>query len=64
MPQHPALSEGRTAVITGAASGIGLAAAERFADFGMKVCMADAERRSARGGRRKRVAPLPAGRAR
>ena len=42
MPQHPAIAEGRAAVITGAASGIGLAAAERFADLGMKVCMADA----------------------
>lgn len=41
MAQHPALSEGRTAVITGAASGIGLAAAERMADFGMKIIMAD-----------------------
>jgi NAD(P)-dependent dehydrogenase (short-subunit alcohol dehydrogenase family) len=41
MPQHPALAAGRAAVITGAASGIGLAAAERFVDFGMKVCMAD-----------------------
>jgi NAD(P)-dependent dehydrogenase (short-subunit alcohol dehydrogenase family) len=29
--QHPALAEGRVAVITGAASGIGLAAALRFA---------------------------------
>ncbi len=29
-------------MITGAASGIGLAAAERFAALGMKVCMADA----------------------
>jgi NAD(P)-dependent dehydrogenase (short-subunit alcohol dehydrogenase family) len=38
---HPAISSGRAAVITGAASGIGLAAAERFADLGMKVCMAD-----------------------
>jgi NAD(P)-dependent dehydrogenase (short-subunit alcohol dehydrogenase family) len=41
MSQHPALSAGRVAVITGAASGIGLAAAERFAQMGMKVCMAD-----------------------
>jgi NAD(P)-dependent dehydrogenase (short-subunit alcohol dehydrogenase family) len=41
MANHPALSEGRTAVITGAASGIGLAAAERCADFGMRVVMAD-----------------------
>lgn len=41
MPNHPALVPGRVAVITGAASGIGLAAAERFAELGMKVCMAD-----------------------
>ena len=31
MPQHPALAEGRAAVITGGASGIGFAAAKRFA---------------------------------
>ncbi|HTR13454.1 MAG TPA: SDR family NAD(P)-dependent oxidoreductase [Roseiarcus sp.] len=38
---HPALAPGRAAVITGAASGIGLAAAEKFAGIGMKVLMAD-----------------------
>jgi NAD(P)-dependent dehydrogenase (short-subunit alcohol dehydrogenase family) len=43
MPSHPAIAEGRAAVITGAASGIGLAAARRFAGLGMKVVMADLE---------------------
>jgi NAD(P)-dependent dehydrogenase (short-subunit alcohol dehydrogenase family) len=41
MSQHPAFTEGRVAVITGAASGIGLAAAQRFATMGMRVCLAD-----------------------
>jgi NAD(P)-dependent dehydrogenase (short-subunit alcohol dehydrogenase family) len=41
MTEHPAFTEGRVAVITGAASGIGLAAAQRFAAMGMRVCMAD-----------------------
>jgi NAD(P)-dependent dehydrogenase (short-subunit alcohol dehydrogenase family) len=41
MPQHPALAEGRAAVITGGAGGIGLAAAKRFAALGMKICLAD-----------------------
>jgi NAD(P)-dependent dehydrogenase (short-subunit alcohol dehydrogenase family) len=38
---HPAMSPGNVAVITGGASGIGLAAAMRFASAGMKICIAD-----------------------
>lgn len=40
-PIHPALVRGNTAVITGAASGIGLAAAVRFAALGLRVVLAD-----------------------
>jgi NAD(P)-dependent dehydrogenase (short-subunit alcohol dehydrogenase family) len=35
------MSPNNVAVITGGASGIGLAAATRFAAIGMKVCIAD-----------------------
>ena len=38
---HPALTPGAVAVITGGASGIGLAAAVKFAGLGLKVCIAD-----------------------
>jgi NAD(P)-dependent dehydrogenase (short-subunit alcohol dehydrogenase family) len=40
---HPALSPNNVAVITGGASGIGLAAAKRFAHLGLRVCIADVE---------------------
>jgi NAD(P)-dependent dehydrogenase (short-subunit alcohol dehydrogenase family) len=38
---HPAMIKDNVAVITGGASGIGLAAATRFAALGMNVCIAD-----------------------
>jgi len=39
--RHPVLSPDQVAVITGGASGIGFAAAQKFAGLGMKVCIAD-----------------------
>ncbi|KAJ6455404.1 hypothetical protein C8R45DRAFT_1036263 [Mycena sanguinolenta] len=39
--QHPVFQAGRVAVITGAASGIGAAAARAFARLGMKIALAD-----------------------
>lgn len=41
MTQHPALSSGNVAVITGGADGIGLAAAKYYKSIGMEVCIAD-----------------------
>ena len=41
MSQHPAIRPGAVAVITGGASGIGLAAAKKFASLGMKIVIVD-----------------------
>ncbi len=38
---HPAIQPGHTAVITGAASGLGLAAAHHLARAGLRLCLAD-----------------------
>lgn len=63
---HPVLRPGAVAVVTGAASGIGYAAAARFAEFGLAVALIDrdaaglarAEAALAAGGAR--VLPIPA----
>ncbi len=40
-PSNPVFARGRGAIITGGASGIGLATARRLAMLGMRVCIAD-----------------------
>ncbi|MGB0922407.1 MAG: SDR family NAD(P)-dependent oxidoreductase [Alphaproteobacteria bacterium] len=38
---HPAIQQGHTAIVTGGASGIGLAVAQKLAGFGMTILLAD-----------------------
>ena len=58
---HPAIAPGRVAVITGAASGIGLAAAKRFASLGMRVCLADLDAQQLDAAAAEVVAAAPGG---
>jgi NAD(P)-dependent dehydrogenase (short-subunit alcohol dehydrogenase family) len=52
MSLHPAIQPGKTAVITGGASGIGLAAAKKLAGHGMNVVIADVGREALDAARR------------
>jgi hypothetical protein len=38
---HPAVRAGNVAIVTGGASGIGLATAKRLSELGLRVCLAD-----------------------
>jgi NAD(P)-dependent dehydrogenase (short-subunit alcohol dehydrogenase family) len=58
---HPAMIKDNVAVITGGASGIGLAAAMRFAALGMNVCIADLGIDALRAAEAKLSSASPAG---
>jgi NAD(P)-dependent dehydrogenase (short-subunit alcohol dehydrogenase family) len=58
---HPAMIKDNVAVITGGASGIGLAAATRFAAMGMNVCIADLGIDALRAAEAKLSSASPAG---
>ena len=58
---HPAIVPGAVAVVTGGASGIGLAAARRFAGLGLKVCIADLGEDRLRQARQEVEAAAPEG---
>lgn len=58
---HSALEAGRSAVVTGAASGIGLAACRRFAQLGMKICMVDVDEQGLGEARQRIVDAAPGG---
>lgn len=60
---HPALEPRRVAVVTGAARGIGLAAARRFASFGMRLCLGDLDGNALEEAGNVLVPLLPEGRA-
>ncbi len=58
---HPAIAKDNVAVITGGASGIGLAAAMHFAAVGMRVCIADIGADSLKAAGAKLSAAAPGG---